>query len=90
MYIVQGFFGIIGQRPSVSKSNRLSVVTFPLSLLSWGIFYRFLDNDCNISKVLNPVWISSNLTNSFVTTLNSLISVEIVSVGHTNFLVKVE
>ena len=38
-------FGMIGQTPSVSKSNRLHVEIFWASLLIWDILPKFLLND---------------------------------------------
>ena len=47
------FMCIIGQDPSVSKSNWLHVVIFRFSLLIKGIFYRFLSKMGDYSEVLN-------------------------------------
>ena len=47
------FFDIIGQHPSVSKSNWLIRVDNYHSLfINWGLFYKFLKKDRSFSRSL--------------------------------------
>jgi len=46
---LEKFLGIIGWDPIVCKSNRLHVDILQFSLLNWGIFYKFLQNDRQFS-----------------------------------------
>ena len=87
--------GIIGQDPSASNSNQLHVAIFPFYRYEIGVYS--IDSSKMIGKFSEVFdWLFLNSTSSYVITLCSPISAggilesELVSVGHTSFLVKVE